>query len=934
MSRCRIMCVTCALLCAPPAFAAERWTLTNPTDRAYENEVVRLMVSLPAGAKPGEVVVTADGKPVPCQVADVNGKPAVWVAATVAPGQSVTYEVARGRPKRSSPMVKVTRDGGRIVLDNGLLAVRVPARADGGQPPGPVAGVRLLNGRWAGESNWHTERPLKEFSATVIGDGMIFGKVRLRYAFEGMAGLHGDVPAFAEVDVSLGPGERHAVIKERHEMGRGDAWTFDAAAGWDARQADVLTHGRLRHAHGGEEIDPPSTLRPGQTRMGDVLVRLQPRWSQAFDEGWFFACHDGSDTVGAMVCRPARWHWPHNNLIAITVRSSGDYAGLRCPTWKGRRHWFLLVGPRSTWDGEAKKAYVTRHGFQPLNKLVHDYYLEWPGIEDLAKKPGGFRGLDLYSSSAMNPSSMVRGVGKRAMRDAGKQGNLTTLALAQLYLDPDTYGSYWHFWSPENANFFTDFNRVGIALVAQLKKHPQFKALAREAEQKFREDLYHSITLPGGAGQECPGYVAYAMTRTWKPLAAICREHLGFDPTRWPRYRAGASFLLHVSQPVGNGERRCHPGGDTHPPGPDVVRVADEMGIGEDVKTFKTEELHGFGVVFRHRPATDRETYLAFKSGPNRGHYHGDQLSLHWCAQARPLAIDHMCSYSPRAGQEHMHNRVAFHTDKLPWANMDGYERVIAFKPSDGVDVAVGQVESERLRATTAYPPEEWDTYLPQHRFDTPLRYRRTVVLLKGERGDAVVLRDQHDGPAVRATWCLHVLSDACDRDGPRITFDRLTVVCARPRAFDFGRHDWTFEKKDRKSGRVVYREATRGIRLTAEGRAREFITVLWPGRDPPPIEVTDGGVRVAEFEVTFAGGIDDEPGTAYVTVTRDGKVLARLTGEDVNLERPQGEIGLFVPDAGYPFGVVPDWLIRQRCRVPEWAPDWARRARQYELPR
>lgn len=931
MTRCCITCVLCTLLGAHAAFAAEQWTLTNPTDRPYEQEVIRLNVDLPAGAKPGEVVVTADGKAVPCQVGEADGKPAVWVAATVGPGESVTYAVAKGRPRRFPPMVKVRRESGGIVLDNGLVAVRVPASAEGGKPPGPVAGVRLPGGRWVGESAWHTQRPLKEFSATVLGDGTVFGKVRLRYAFEGTAGLWGDVPAFAEVDVSLRPGERHAVIEERHEMARGEAWTFDCAAGWGARRADVVTHGRLRHAHGGKEVEPPSTLEPGQTRMGDVLVRLQPRWSQAFDEGWFFACHDGTHAVGATVCRPARWHWPHNNLIAVTVRPGGDYAGLRCPTWKGRRYWFLLAGPRSAWDGDARKAYVTRHGFQPLDKLVHDYHLQWPGIEDLAKKPGRFRGLDLYSSM-MNPSSAARGMGKRAMREAGRQGNLTTLARAQIFLDPDTYGSYWHFWSPENANFFTDFNRVGIALVAQLKKHPRFKAFCRQAEQKFREDLYHSITLPGGAGQECPGYVAYAMRGTWKPLAKICREHLGFDPTRWPRYRAGASFLLHASQPVGNGERRCHPGGDTHPPGPDVFRVAEEMGVREDIRTFTTEELPGFGVIFRNRPGTDRETYLAFKSGPNRGHFHGDPLSLHWCAGARPLAIDHMCSYSPRAGQEHMHNRVAFHTDDLPWANMDGYERVIAFEPSEEVDVAVGQVESERLRVTTEYPPEGWDVALPEHRFDVPLRYRRTVVMLKGEKGDAVVLRDQFDGPPVKATWCLHVLSDRCERDGPRIALDRLTVVCVRPRAFTFDRHDWTFEKKDRRSGKVTCREATRGIRLTAEDGAREFVTVLWPGRDPPPIEPTDVGVRVGEVEVALAGGIDDEAATAYVTVTRGSKVLARVTGADVDLDRSQGEIGLFVPDAGYPFGVVPDWLIRQRCRVPDWAPDWARRARRYEL--
>jgi hypothetical protein len=111
---------------------------------------------------------------------------------------------------------------------------------------------------------------------------------------------------------------------------------------------------------------------------------------------------------------------------------------------------------------------------------------------------------------------------------------------------------------------------------------------------------------------------------TWKPLGEICKTHLGFDPTGWPRYRAGVSFLVHLSQPIAPGQRRCHPAGDTHPPGPDVVALAEAFGIKEDVREFSTEELPGFGVVFRNRPGTERETYLAFKSGPNRGHFHGD----------------------------------------------------------------------------------------------------------------------------------------------------------------------------------------------------------------------------------------------------------------------------------------------------------------------
>ena len=87
------------------------------------------------------------------------------------------------------------------------------------------------------------------------------------------------------------------------------------------------------------------------------------------------------------------------------------------------------------------------------------------------------------------------------MENAGKDGDLRTLLRAQIMVHPDAWGSYWNYWSPENPNFFTDFIRVPIAMTTNLKEHPRFDELRRMAELKLREDMYHSVTLPGGASQ-------------------------------------------------------------------------------------------------------------------------------------------------------------------------------------------------------------------------------------------------------------------------------------------------------------------------------------------------------------------------------------------------------------------------------------------------
>ncbi|MFW6061206.1 MAG: hypothetical protein ACOC93_00205, partial [Planctomycetota bacterium] len=398
------------------------------------------------------------------------------------------------------------------------------------------------------------------------------------------------------------------------------------------------------------------------------------------------------------------------------------------------------------------------------------------------------------------------------------------------------------------------------------------------------------------------------------------------------RVRAGHDFLWRISQPRREGPRVFHPGGDTHP-GKNGPKPADDHRT-SDPSGWETEELAGFGVIFRNRPGTDRETYLAFKSGPNRGHFHGDQLSFHYAACATPVAVDHFCSYGPRAGQEHMHNRVAFATDDLPYANMDGYERLIAFQPGETADIAMGQVASDRLRHVTKLPPEDWDRDFPQKSFQTPLTYRRTVVQVTGGEQDYFVIRDQHAGQDLKAIYCLHAYGDKVTRDGNVIDWDGLRLFVAAPRQFDYQRFDWSHENGGGQS--------TKGVRLKVEAAESEFITVLYPRiptgeqTDPqqmeyrdspmPEMEAIPGGVRVGEDEITFDGGIDEDAATSYVTVKRDGRLVAELTGEQIDLTRPQGRVGLFVPNTGYPFGTIPNWLIRQRVNVPDWAREFVGR--------
>lgn len=272
-----------------------------------------------------------------------------------------------------------------------------------------------------------------------------------------------------------------------------------------------------------------------------------------------------------------------------------------------------------------------------------------------------------------------------------------------------------------------------------------------------------------------------------------------------------------------------------------------------------------------------------------------------------------------------MHNRLAFHTEEFPYANMDGYERLIAFKALSSCDIAVGQVESERLRKVEKLPPEIWHQEYPQHGFERPLVYRRTVVFVKGGPADYFVIRDQFwaDEPLF-ATYCLHVLGDTMDRQGERIDFDDLTLFCAEPAQYSFESFPWSHDNGGH--------EATQGARLTIQARQGQFITVLYPG-ELPVTTALSSGVCVGEDEILFAGDtVVVEPSYICVRVKRDDRLIASLKGKEIDLNRSQGDIGLFVPDAGYPFGRIPDWLIKQRSAIPDWAQDYVRELRRYDI--
>jgi|GEM_PF-1382561 len=982
----KLLLITLLLALAAVMAAAETqtWTFTNNVALSYTNELMRLPVTFADPYDADKLVVTEDGKETATQIEVLEGERTavkranIWVCTTIATGGKHTYVATTGGTPAAvaAPLVKVTQDDTAITLDNGIVTLKLPAKAAEGVLPGPITGIKVGTGPLLGGSSWQTALKLKEFTATVAGDGKLFAEVKLHYTFEPTDTVK---DPSADFFIRLAPGQLAATVEEAHQMAPGDSWTFSAAAGWAPTAALVRGWARWDSTPAPAPIPPiagvgkpkgapnfpgpkvigmvaDETVRllPFQpsARTGKTLLNLQPRWTTGVDAGWFAYLSDSNPlpppatvtpgvkaptytqpkkVVGIVAARAGKWDWPYDNLIQLRLSPAGT-GEFMLPTTHGRRFFLLTTGGAALVDKATNL--VNLMSVAPLDKMANQYNLDGKWVADAAdpsdpNKP--YMPLSPFISRDANPTGLLR---TRAgnIFTAVHENTIPPLTLAALgeyqsLQDPDYFSGYSNHWSPIQTNFSMNIVRLLILRSVSLKKQPNFKDVCANVEKILRAELDNTITMPGGAMQTSPG-IAYLILQKWDELADVCRDNLGFNPHEWPQLRAAANYLLHITVPSNYGRDLLASGDTDYIPTFEQIQVlAQNFTVNATVTALVTEELPGYGVIFHDQPGTVNESFLAFKAGPNRANMHGDQLSIHYAAQGKGHIVDHASGSNPRAEQEWMHNRMSFlpNNPDVRFANMDGYERLIAFKTGTAADVAIGQVESSRLRSEPQFPNEiisqDKGTVYP---LDKPLVYRRTMVMVKPEPnmgGTAYfVVRDQASGPVVKANLYYHTSATEITQSlgSPVISAVPISILVSATQPTITTKTYWWYSDK---SGRGF--QQTNGAAISSREVADKFEVIsgfaLAPGGQAPAMNATPGGVMVTmpngtADRITFIDAPKDaDAKTALIKLTRNGKEEILLTVGDINMERSQGKTGLFVPEAGYDLGPIPDWLITQR---------------------
>lgn len=420
-----------------------------------------------------------------------------------------------------------------------------------------------------------------------------------------------------------------------------------------------------------------------------------------------------------------------------------------------------------------------------------------------------------YQDDFLNPtSSSVRGISgiRRADLFAGGKpvGGADQAALAYIICDPDSWMGWRNGWMPGNPNFHTDKYLSALYLGGAMLDHPHAREWIEYAHRNFEADARGVLLPPDGVGVECPGYAGYAMNLLL-PLAAAF-QNLGFGnlPAENPAFRGTGTWHRKLLTPLDPriGRRHEAPIGDTHRWDSGMgeyfgdlarfYREKEPLFAAEMMSTWRelqregvsarrsplqqllamdcnlpetpmekmdwsSQSFFGFGAILRANFGTPRETFVSYKAGSIRGHYHNDENSFHYYALNTPVALDYNCSYHPRGDHAALHNSMTFgrlgtvinnEKNKPVEAQEQLFDSatVVHFVTKPVGDLVVSERRGKRLSMSPIRPEDaEFQREYPS-RDAGEIAHRRLLLLVKhpttSHMTDYLVVRDETRGSA------------------------------------------------------------------------------------------------------------------------------------------------------------------------------------------
>ncbi|MFN9223290.1 MAG: hypothetical protein ACK6D6_14380 [Planctomyces sp.] len=385
------------------AVAAERTlTIRDTIGRDWAEEPITWSVEFTpgewSGTSTGEgkaVVpsVTRDGKPIPAQAqvlerhADGSVKSAAvrLVVDQLAKDAATEIKLDTAKSGPADTQLRVERGAGFQALVNQHTGVKLSA---GGKAEGPILGIRLASGKWAGSSAYTTTTAKATGSKfELLQEGPVYLEARVTTTFD-----NGRTHALT---VGLWAGSRVINLDETFDLGPDETYKFkeykedrdELAWEWwswfgdkDGTQethpnnwvltvsGNGFTPDRARHGGEHGSTDPVKKDQPD----GYALTYARPQYLQKYLVGrsqwrpdgvaWYLAAagkEAGSDAIGLCARTVRNWRNPNVHPLpqGVTLRTGandlrilsladGKTLAVSCPIGLGRRSWAIRP---STW---------------------------------------------------------------------------------------------------------------------------------------------------------------------------------------------------------------------------------------------------------------------------------------------------------------------------------------------------------------------------------------------------------------------------------------------------------------------------------------------------------------------------------------------------------------------------------------------------------
>ena len=374
-----------AALGADAAGPKPAYELRDFLKRRWENECVRFPIAADdtTHVKAGHALADQRGRDVPYQL--VPGDPGrIAFMANVAPLGVMSLDFEE-RPAAADTDLVIEETDDTIRVLNRFTGLALRRKLEDGR--GPIAGVRLLSGKWVADTKLVGNVTFADYSVTVTARGPVFAEVRCEA--RGADGLQWSMV------VTLYTGEPVVLLEE----------SFDVAAAAGSLQLSVTPAFEPDHiyyrwgwsAKGGSYGKITALPIEG---AGNPLFHVEPwfHWHRAerrFNWVGFFNSQ-GSDLLMVGALRPGEWVDPQRlatktqcpDHVMVTRADDGDVVATFPLQHGGKRHWMLAAldkeaclaplgeEPPDLYHAPIAHAYLVKHGDFPLD-MVKDYVLTW-----------------------------------------------------------------------------------------------------------------------------------------------------------------------------------------------------------------------------------------------------------------------------------------------------------------------------------------------------------------------------------------------------------------------------------------------------------------------------------------------------------------------------------------------------------------------------